>query len=135
MSFDEIFDLTAGWSVFLFSYYRLDTCAQTNTVDSSTPKVSIINSVMYTEFHRCLVLSPSMRVTWYEVYSFRAQNKAERHSPVDPGINREVTDLYPSRASRVYTPRGTRDRSILISTQLAKLSFDRESFSIDLTAS
>ena len=32
-----------------------------------------------------------------ELYSFRAQNKVERLSPVDPGISRGVPDLYPSR--------------------------------------
>ena len=31
------------------------------------------------------------------LYSFRAQNKAVCLSPVDPGISRGVTDLYPSR--------------------------------------
>ena len=32
------------------------------------------------------------------LYSFRAQNKVERLSPVDPGIiSRGVTDLHPSR--------------------------------------
>ena len=31
------------------------------------------------------------------LYSFRAQNKAELLSPVDPGISRGVTDLHPSR--------------------------------------
>ena len=43
------------------------------------------------------------------LYSFRAQDKAERPSPDDPGISTGVTDLYPSRG---YTPRNTRDRSI-----------------------
>ena len=56
---------------------------------------------MDTEFHICLVLSPSKRV----MYSFRAQNKAECVSPVDPGISRGVTDLYPSRG---YTHSVTR---------------------------
>ena len=35
----------------------------------------------------------------YGLYSVREKNKAERvtSSPVDPGISRGVTDLYPSR--------------------------------------
>ena len=39
---------------------------------------------MHTELCRCLVLSPSCGL-----YSFRAQNKTERLSPVDLGISRE----------------------------------------------
>ena len=35
------------------------------------------------------------------LYSFHAQNKVERLSPLDPAISRGVTDLYPSRR---YTP-------------------------------
>ena len=38
-----------------------------------------------------------------DVYSFRAQNKAGRVSPVDPGISRGVTDLYPPRGY-THTP-------------------------------
>ena len=64
---------------------------------------------MHTAFYRCLILSPSRGL-----YSFRAQDKAERLSPVGPGISRGVTDLYPSRG---YTPRNTRDRSIARSLQ------------------
>ena len=64
------------------------------------------------------------------LYSFRAQDKAERLSPVDPGIIRGVTYLYPSRG---YTPRNTRDRSITRSLQM--LSFDQIPFwSISHTA-
>ena len=37
-----------------------------------------------------VVLSPSMRAI-----IFRAQNKVERLSPVDPGISRGVIDLHP----------------------------------------
>ena len=33
----------------------------------------------------------------YGLYSFRAHNKAERLSPLDPGISGGVTDLHPSR--------------------------------------
>ena len=55
-------------------------------------------------------------------HSFRAQNNVERLSPVDPGISRVVTYLYPSRG---YTPHNTRDRRI---TQVAKLSFDQKPF-------
>ena len=49
-----------------------------------------------------------------DISSSRAQDKAERLSPVDPGISRGVTDLYPSRG---YTPRNARDRSITRSLQ------------------
>ena len=49
-----------------------------------------------------------------DILSFRAQDKAERLSPVDPGLSRGVTDLYPSRG---YTPRNVRDRSITRSSQ------------------
>ena len=48
------------------------------------------------------------------LYSFRAQDKAGRLSPVDPGISRGVTYLYPSRG---HTPRNTRDRGITRSLQ------------------
>ena len=58
----------------------------------------------HTEIHTCLVLSPQ-----HGLYSFRAQNKVERLTLVDPGVSRGVTDLYPSRE---YTPHNTRDRSI-----------------------
>ena len=64
---------------------------------------------MHTAFYSCLVLSPSRGL-----YSFRAQDKTERLTPVDPGISRGVTDLYSSRG---YTPRNTRDRSITRSLQ------------------
>ena len=38
------------------------------------------------------------------LYSFRVQNKAERLSPVDPGISMGIIELYPSRG---YTHPGT----------------------------
>ena len=79
---------------------------------------------MHTKFHRCLVLSPSTRV----IYSFRAQNKAERVSPVDPGISRGVTDLYTFRR---YTHPVT--RAIEVSHAACKAQFRSKSFMVDLT--
>ena len=65
---------------------------------------------MHTAFYRCLVLSPSRGL-----YSLRAQDKAERLSPVDLGIiSWGVTDLSPSRG---YTCRNTRDRGVTRSLQ------------------
>ena len=70
-----------------------------------------------------------MSPQWW-LYSFRAQNEVERLSPVDPGISRGVTYLYPSRG---YTHPVS--RAIEVSyKQLAKLSFDRKTFLVDLTA-
>ena len=63
--------------------------------------------------------------------SFRAQNKVESLSPVDPGIGRGVTDLYPSRG---YTHPVTRAIDSKHHTQLAKLSFDQSTFLVDLIA-
>ena len=71
---------------------------------------------MRIEFNRCLVLSPSRGLYG----SYRAQDKAERLSPVDSGISRGVTDLYPPRGN---TPRHARSKH---HTQLAKLSFDQK---------
>ena len=81
---------------------------------------------MHTEFYGCLVLFPKNGLD-----SVREQNKAERvtSSPVDPGISRGVTDLYPSRG---YTPRNTRDRSIPRSLQSC-VSI-KKSYLVDLTA-
>ena len=81
----------------------------TNPVDPSSPQQKLTHTnktycFMHTEFYRCLVLSPSCGL-----HSSRAQDKAERLSPVDPGISRGVTDLHPSQG---HTPRNTRDRSI-----------------------
>ena len=58
------------------------------------------------------------------LYSFRAHNKAKRVSPVDPGISRGVTDLYPSRG---YTHPVTRAIEVLPNAA-CKLSFDQTSF-------
>ena len=52
------------------------------------------------------------------LYSFRAQNKAERLSPVDPGVSRGVTDMYPSRG---YTHPVT--RAIEVSHAACKADF------------
>ena len=41
------------------------------------------------------------------LYSFRAQNKAGRLSPVDPGIGRRVTDLNPTRGCSHAVTRAT----------------------------
>ena len=70
---------------------------RTNPLDPSSPLQKLtqtvtLNCFMHTAFYICLVLSASRGL-----YSFRAQDKAERLSPVDPGISRGVTDLYPSR--------------------------------------
>ena len=77
---------------------------------------------MHNALNRCLVLSPSRGL-----YSFRAQDKAGRFSPVDPGISRGVADLN--------LREGTHARS-KYHTQLAKLSFDekKKTFLSDLTA-
>ena len=61
--------------------------------------------------------------------SFRTQDKAGLLSPVDPGISRGVTDLYPSLWD---TPRNTRDRSITRSLQSRVLI--KNTFLFDLTA-
>ena len=70
---------------------------RTNPVDLSSPLQKLTHTVT-------LIVSYILNSTdvWIcppqcGLYSFRAQNKAERLSPVDPGISRGVTDLYPSR--------------------------------------
>ena len=79
---------------------------------------------MHAEFRRCLVLSPQCGL-----YSFRAQNKVERLSPVDPAISRGVADLYPLGG---YThPENAR---LKCHTLLAKLNFDQNPFLVDLTS-
>ena len=70
---------------------------RTNPVDPSCPLQKLTHTTntycfMHAEFCRCLVLSPQCGL-----YSFRAQNKVERLSPVDPAISSGVADLYPSR--------------------------------------
>ena len=82
------------------------------TPKDPTPKVnSHYDTFIHTAFNRCLVLSPSRGV-----YSFRAQDKAERVGPLDPGMSRGVCSR-PVSFTRVYTPRNTRDRSITRSLQ------------------
>ena len=66
-------------------------------------------------------LSPSMRV----IHSFRAQNKVERVSPLDPGISRGVTDLYPSPG---YTHPVTRAIEVSHSHPACKAEFWPNSF-------
>ena len=77
---------------------------------------------------------PNSTYVWFcppqcGLYCFRAQNKVGRLSPVDPGISRGVTDLYPSRG---YTYSVTRGRKY--HTQLSNLTFDQKPFLVDLTA-
>ena len=54
----------------------------------------------------------------FGLYSFRGQNKVERLSPVDPGISKGITDLYPSRG---YTHSVT--RAIGVSHAACKTEF------------
>ena len=68
-----------------------------------------------TEFHICLVLSG--------LCSFRAQNKAGRLSPVDPGIKHG--SRRPLSFTRVHTPYHARSK---YHTQLARLSVDQSPF-------
>ena len=87
---------------------------RTNPVDPSGPLQKLTHTV--TLIVSCILHSTDV---WFcppqcGLYSVRAQNKAERRSPVDPGISRGATDLYPSRW---YTPRNTRDRGITRSLQ------------------
>ena len=89
---------------------------RTNPIDPSSPLQKLTRTI--TVIVSC-ILNSTLDV-WFcppqcGLYSFRAQNKAERLSPVDPGIGRGVTGLYPS--SRGCTPRNTRDRSITRSLQ------------------
>ena len=99
--------------------------SRTNPVDSSTPKVNIINNFMH-----CILNSKDV---WFcppqcGLYSVRAQNKPECLSPpVDPDISKAVTDLYPSRGS---TPVA---RAIEVSHAACKAEFGRKSFLVDLT--
>ena len=78
---------------------------RTNPVDSSGPFQQLTHTIthsvfMHTEFY-IYMMSSFLVVSVQSIcglYSFRAQNKAARLSPVDPGISRGgVTDLYPSR--------------------------------------
>ena len=69
----------------------------TNPVDPCNPLLKLTHII--TLIVSCILNSTNV---WFcppqcELYSFRAQNKAERLSPVDPGISRGATDLYPSR--------------------------------------
>ena len=57
------------------------------------------------------------------LYGFRDQNKVERLSPVDPGISREVTDLYPPRG---YTHPVI--RAIKVSHAACKAEFRSKTF-------
>ena len=87
---------------------------RTNPVDPSSPLQTSTHTItlivlycfMNTEFHRCLVLSSSMRVIQFPC----AEQGCEGFCPVDPGISRAVTDLRPSRG---YTPPGTRAIEVL----------------------
>ena len=65
MSFDEIFDLTAGVYFNFYNKQGLHRNLRTNPVDPSSPLQKLILSIncfMCTELRRCLVLSPSMRI-------------------------------------------------------------------------
>ena len=75
---------------------------RTNPVDPSSLLQKLTHTMTiicftrrHTEFHRLsdVWFGPPQR----GLYSFRAQNKAGRLSPVDPCINKGLTDLYPSR--------------------------------------
>ena len=73
---------------------------RTNPVDPSSPLQKLIHAI--TIIFLCILNSTDI---WFYppqcgIYSFRAQNKAARLSPVDPGISRGVTDLHPSRRYR-----------------------------------
>ena len=77
---------------------------RTNPVDSSGPFQQLTHTIthsvfMHTEFY-IYMMSSFLVVSVQSIcglYSFRAQNKAARLSPVDPGSSRGVTALYPSR--------------------------------------
>ena len=79
---------------------------RTNPVDPSSPLQRLTHTIT---FIVSCILNSTLDV-WFRppqcgLYSFRAQNKAECLSPVDPGISRGVADLYPSRG---YTHSVTR---------------------------
>ena len=61
------------------------------------------------------------------LHNLRAQNKAERLSPVDRGISRGVTDLHPS-PEYTHTPHNTRDRGSIARSLQRKLGFDQKPF-------
>ena len=70
---------------------------RTNPVDPSNP----LRKLTHTE---TIIVSCILNFThvWFcpprcGLYTFRAQNKAERLSVLDPGISRGVVNLYPSR--------------------------------------
>ena len=91
---------------------------RTNPVDPSSPLQKLTHSV--TLIVSCILNSTNV---WFcppqcGLCSFRAQNKAELLSPVDPGISRGVTDLYPSRG---YTHPVT--RAIEVSHAACKAEF------------
>ena len=70
---------------------------RTNPVDPSSPLQKLTHTKTF--IVSCILNST---YAWFcspqcGLYSFRAQNKVERRSPVDPGISRGVTDMYPSR--------------------------------------
>ena len=104
-----------GWtSAGLPHIQRVHRNLRTNPVDPSSPLQKLTHTI--TTNVSCILISTDV---WFcppqcELYSFRAQNKAERLSSVDLGISRGATDLYPSRW---YTPRNTRDRGITRSLQ------------------
>ena len=71
---------------------------RTNSADPSSPLQKLTHTIQQ------LLASCILNLTdvWFGplqcgLYSFRAQNKAGRLCPVDPGISRRVTDLYPPR--------------------------------------
>ena len=95
----------------------------TNPVDPSSPLQTLTHTIT---IFSCILNSTDV---WFclpqcGLYSFCAKNKAEHLSPVDPGISREVTDLYPSRG---YTHPVT--RAIEVSHAARKPSCDQETFS------
>ena len=89
----------------------------TNPVDPSSPLKKLTHTITLTVYCILSCLFPPQ----CGLYSFRVQNKAERLSPVGPGLSRGVTER-PVSFTRVYTPRNRRDRSAY-HTQLAKQSW------------
>ena len=91
---------------------------RTNPVDPRSPLQKLTHTI--TLIVSCILNSTDV---WFcppqcGLYSFRAHNKAESLSPVDPGISRGVTDLYPSRG---YTHPVT--RAIEVSHAACKAEF------------
>ena len=91
---------------------------RTNPVDPSSPLQKLTHTI--TLIVSCILNSTYV---WFclpkcGLYSFRAQNKVGRLSPVGPGNSRGVTDLYPSRG---YTHSVT--RAIEVSHAAGKTEF------------